>query len=248
MIQPIGHFRIWRALYTKPIWLKSTVEQQVILITLMAMANFQPREWEWNGEKFNVDSGQFVTSLESIRVNTGGTVSIQNIRTALRRFEKLGFLTNESTKTGRLITLVNWEQYQYTGEQTNKGTNKDLTKTQQRPNKDLTPREEGKKVRRKEDTISDEFEKEILRLYPGKKVKATRDKKLPKILKEYSKEEIIRCISRYSNEVEGTDKQYILNESTFWNGRYVDYLDKNYEEKSKPPQRKLKLVIRDDVL
>lgn len=104
------------------------------------------------------------------------------------------------------------------------------------------------KVKESKDTIPDEFEKEILKLYPGKKVKATRDKKLPKVLKEYSKEEIIRCISRYSKEVEGTDKQYILNESTFWNGRYMDYLDKNYEEKEKPPRRNLKLVIRDDVL
>ena len=159
MINGIGHFRVWRELFTKPIWLNSTAEQQAILITLMAMANFQPREWEWQGEKFSVASGQFVTSLEAIRVNTGGSVSIQNVRTALKRFEKLEFLTNKSTKTGRLITLVNWEQYQYTGEQANKDTNKDLTKTSQRPNKDLTTREESKKVIKKELNIYGEFKK-----------------------------------------------------------------------------------------
>ncbi|MFL0267237.1 hypothetical protein [Candidatus Clostridium radicumherbarum] len=50
------------------------------------------------------------------------------------RFEKLGFLTNKSTKTGRLITIDNWELYQVELKQTNKGSNKDLTKSQQRPN------------------------------------------------------------------------------------------------------------------
>ena len=59
--------------------------------------------------------------------------------------KKLEFLTNESTKEGRLITLVNWRDYQYTEDEPNIATNKDLTKSQQRPNKDLTPREEGKK-------------------------------------------------------------------------------------------------------
>lgn len=158
MIQPIGHFKVWRALYTKPIWLKSTLEQQVILMTLIAMANFKENEWEWKGQKYTVKPGQFITSLESIRSNTGGNVSVQNVRTALSRFERLGFLTNESTKTGRIITIVNWEEYQATEEQAteeqaNKGGNKDLTKTQQRGNKDLTPIEEGNKEIKKEGNI-----------------------------------------------------------------------------------------------
>jgi len=157
MIQPIGHFRVWRALYTKPIWLNSKLEQQVILMTLMAMANFKPNEWEWKGEKYKLKEGQFITSLESIRINTGGTVSIQNIRTALKRFEKLEFLTSESTKEGRLITLVNWQDYQYIEGQPNKELNKDLTKSQQRPNKDLTPIEEGKKVEKVDKVIKEDI-------------------------------------------------------------------------------------------
>ena len=30
------------------------------------------------------------------------------------------------------------------------------------------------------------------------------------------------------------EKRYILNESTFWNGRYMDYLDENYEDNVNP--------------
>lgn len=155
MIQPIGHFRVWRELYTKPIWLNSTIEQQVILMTLMAMANFKGNQWEWKGEKFTLQPGQFITSTKSIIENTGGNVTIQNVRTALNRFEKLEFLTNESTKQGRLITLVNWRDYQYIEGQPNQAPNQRVTEAQPRGNRDLTTIEEGKKDREGKKAIID---------------------------------------------------------------------------------------------
>lgn len=86
------------------------------------------------------------------------------------------------------------------------------------------------KEKEKENNIYSDFEKIILNKYPGKKVKAIREKKVPKLLDKYSIDELTRCIERYSNECKGKDKQYILNESTFWNGRYMDYLDSNYSK------------------
>ena len=119
------------------------------------MANFKSKQWEWKGEKFDVLPGQFITSLESIVSTCGTGIKIQNVRTALVRFEKLDFLTNESTKTGRLITIANWSVYQCDDEAPNIAANKDLTKTSQRPNKDLTPREERKNVKKvKKENIS----------------------------------------------------------------------------------------------
>ena len=67
-------------------------------------------------------------------------------------------------------------------------------------------------------------------LYPKKVGKADAIKKIPKLLKKYSKEELERCITRYANEVKGKDQQYTLNGSTFFNGRYEDYLDANFIE------------------
>ncbi|WP_286910710.1 DnaA N-terminal domain-containing protein [Clostridium sp. UBA1652] len=133
-----GFIGLYRSLLDKPIWKQSTPEQKTILITILLMVNHKEAEWEWQGQKFSVKPGQTVTSLENIVLNCGKGVTTQNVRTALKRFEKLGFLTNESTKTGRLLSVVNWEVYQVEQKQTNKDTNKDLTKSQQRPNKDLT--------------------------------------------------------------------------------------------------------------
>jgi len=141
MIQPVGFFKVHRELFHKPIWLQSTPEQKTVLMTLVAMAWFKANEWEWKGKKFKTEPGQFVTSIESIRLNCGKGISTQNVRSSLKRFEKLEFLTNESTKEGRLVTIVNWGLYQYDEPSPTKLT----TKTQQRPNKDPTPKEEGKK-------------------------------------------------------------------------------------------------------
>lgn len=150
MIQPSGYFKIWRELFAKPIWLNSTPEQSRILITLMAMANFKENEWDYNGKSFKLDPGQFVTSLDSIREECGKYVSIRNIRTALERFEKLGFLTSKPTNRYRLITITNWALYQQDADVPDKQSDRHLTSNRQAPDKHLTTNEEGKKERRKQ--------------------------------------------------------------------------------------------------
>lgn len=142
-----GWIKLYRKLLDDVIWIKSTNEQRVILVALLLMANHEAREWEWGGKKFKVLPGQFVTSIDGIMQVCSGTVTTQNIRTALAKFEKLGFLTNQSTKTGRLITIVNWSVYQCDSKVTNKDTGKDLTKSSQRGNKDLTPNKNDKNVK-----------------------------------------------------------------------------------------------------
>lgn len=100
----------------------------------------------------------------------------------------------------------------------------------------------GNPIKEKENNIYSENILKAIAKYPGKKVKSVRDKKLPSLIKKYSEEQIIRCIDRYLEECKGKDKQYILNESTFWNGRYEDYLDENYLDKQEPT----KTIRRED--
>lgn len=98
------------------------------------------------------------------------------------------------------------------------------------------------KEKEKENNIYSENIAIAIKKYPGKKVKCVRDKKLPSLIKKYGEEQIIRCIDRYLEECKGKDKQYILNESTFWNERYIDYLDENYLDKQEPT----KTIRRED--
>jgi hypothetical protein len=153
VIQPVGYFKIWRELFTKPIWLNSTPEQKTILVILLAMANFRENKWEWEGKPFECKPGQFIASAKSIENSCGSGVTRQNIRTALQRFSKLDFLTIKSTKTGMLITILNWERYQCEECEPNQQTNQKLTISQPTANHQLTTKEESKEGKKEKKKI-----------------------------------------------------------------------------------------------
>ena len=153
-----GWIKLYRELLDKPIWFESTPEQKVILITLLLMANHDGRQWEWQGKQYYAGPGQFVTSLSKIAEKAGPGISMQNVRTALKRFEKFIFLTNQSTKVNRLITIVNWGIYQDNPNEPNKDDNSQLTKSQQSTNKELTT---NKNVRNKECKNIDVVDKQV---------------------------------------------------------------------------------------
>lgn len=70
---------------------------------------------------------------------------------------------------------------------------------------------------------------ELWSLYPNKKGKSDAYKKIPLLISKYGFEEIKKCVERYSLEVKDKDKKFMAYGSTFFNGRFEDYLDGNYE-------------------
>lgn len=130
-----GWLKLWRFLFTKPIWKNSSPEQKTVLITLMGMVNYQSNQWEWEGEKLDLVPGQVVTSISKIQEIAGKGISPQNVRSSIEKFESLEFLTNESRKTGRLITIINWEIYQGEDPDVNKVISKWLGKLTDEPTK-----------------------------------------------------------------------------------------------------------------
>lgn len=99
------------------------------------LANHSAKKWEWQGKPFKVQPGQFITSLPSLARKSGKGITVQMVRGSLVRFSKLGFLTDQSTGSGRLITVVNWAIYQ--GEESE--TTDHSTDGQQTNNRPTTP-------------------------------------------------------------------------------------------------------------
>lgn len=139
-----GWIRLYRKLLEDSLWKTSTPEQKVLMITSLLMVNHKEKEWAWKGNKFKVPVGGMITSLESIKKNAGKKISFQKIRTFLEKFQKYGFLTNETTKTGRLIIVRKFSQYQSIKRKNNKGINKQVTNNQQTGNKQVTPNKNDK--------------------------------------------------------------------------------------------------------
>lgn len=248
-----GWIKLYRCLMDKPIWLNSTPEQKVVLATILMLANHEDKEWDWNGEKFSVKAGQFVTSLPKLAEKCGIGVSIQNVRTALKRFEKLGFLTDKSTATGRLITVENWGIYQGDDSEANRPTNSHLTEGQQTPNRGLTSNKNDKNVRMKEiykvsnDTSLHSDEQRVVDAWNSladdigikKVVKVNegtnRKKMLSARIKQYGADEIIRAIGniRNSDFLQGGSRSgFVINFDWFLRpNNFPKVLEGNYDNK-----------------
>lgn len=111
------------------------------------------------------------------------------------------------------------------------------------------------------DKQSDKSKKELLKrniyideiwsLYPKKQGKAAAMKKIPKIINDIGKDKIIECIRNYIDYVEATrrnsfDLQY-MNGSTFFNGRYLDFMEKQKEPTAIGPKtNKINKSIRNN--
>lgn len=87
-------------------------------------------------------------------------------------------------------------------------------------------------IERKVDNKSkdNEIAERIWKIYPKKVGKAKAMKKIPKIVKEIGEDKLIRAINSYKQTIKGKDIQYVLQGDTFFNGRYIDYLDVNIKE------------------
>ena len=140
----IGWFKFHREAFKKALWKTATPEQKVIFITLLGMVNFSPNEWIFKGKKYVAESGQMVTSLDSIVKECGKGISIKNVRTALTKFKKLGFLAYEAANDGTLLTIVNWELYQGNDDEDGKANGKPLANGRQTGGKQVATIEERK--------------------------------------------------------------------------------------------------------
>ena len=140
-----GWIKLHRCLLDKAIWNCSTPEQCKLLITILLLANHEPKQWIWEGKQFVCEAGQFITSINSLAQKTGLTQ--RQVRTALDKFQVHNFLTSKVSNTGRLITIVNWELYQSNEVDSDKQIDKRVTKECQTHDKPLTT---NKNVRMKE--------------------------------------------------------------------------------------------------
>nr|DAW99723.1 MAG TPA: replisome organizer [Caudoviricetes sp.] len=152
-----GYIKLYRSLLEDPIWTNSTAEQCVILIQLLFFVTWKPKKWDVFGRQFTLNPGQGFVSIRDFSKICGHGVSRQKVRTAFKRFENLGFLTQEPTQKGTLITIVNWRKYQGLVDDANPSANPTLTQGQ--PNPNPTIKEESKKDKKDKNSKNDKKDK-----------------------------------------------------------------------------------------
>jgi Fe2+ transport system protein B len=129
----LGYVKLFRK-FSKWEWYKKS-EMVHLFLHFLLLANHE--QGKWQGQI--IEKGQFITGLNSLNEDTG--ISVQTIRTCIGRLKSTGEITYKSTNKNRLITIVNWEEYQI--KSTSKLTG-ELTNNQQTTNKQLTANKNDK--------------------------------------------------------------------------------------------------------
>ena len=120
-------------------WYKETNTKSLFIHALLR-ANFDDQKFQG----IIVPRGSFVSSYPNLAAETG--LSVQNIRTALKRLISTGELTVKKYPKFTLFKVENYDMYQTPNSQ----TNSQLTGNQQASNSQLTTIKEIKNVRNKE--------------------------------------------------------------------------------------------------
>jgi len=127
-------------------WFKHS-EMVHLFVYFLIKANHE--EGVWMGQK--IEKGQMITGLNSLKNDTG--ISIQTLRTCLKRLEKSGEINTQTTNKYTIITVCNFDSYQESNNTTNKHSNKQLTNNQQTTNKQLTTNKKKEKNKNERNII-----------------------------------------------------------------------------------------------
>ena len=144
-----GFFKVWRPLVFGELASRN-FETMWVMVRLLGMASIASgqQKIQHKGEFIELRPGQVLTSLDEL--SFGGKLDMQKIRRALHHLEKRQTICQSSDNKGRLITICNWEKYQYRSTSDDK---QDASETQSNDNQMTIKRqhiEEIKNIRSKE--------------------------------------------------------------------------------------------------
>ena len=167
-----------------------------LFLYMVLKANHKDNKWQGN----DVKRGQFISSLGNISSATG--ITIQQIRTILKKLEKTNEIVVKSTSQFTIVTICKYECYQDEEETNNKPT----TNHQQTTNKQSTTNKNEKKEKNEKEVILDSW--------------IEYRKSAKKTLTQQSIKSILVKMENYTNE----QCKFVINKSIEqgWQGLFWD--------------------------
>ncbi|MFL0198299.1 hypothetical protein ACJDU8_22440 [Clostridium sp. WILCCON 0269] len=203
--------------------------------------------------KCNLPRGQFYMSINLVSKDL--SITFAKARGLIKKFAESGIITNVYTPPKGCKNLSIWKynsaqkiNNDSNNENSNDTNNDKCSNTNSlshvanndinnENNNDInnTKKEYIKTINKNNNSAQNAQAEKLWRVYPLKKNKARVINKIPKLIEKYGFEQMKNTISRYKKYVEDTRNKGFKelkyqNGSTFFNGTYEDYLDKNYEE------------------
>ena len=155
-----GWIKIHRKILDNPIVCKDT-ETFTIWMYLLLNATHKEIDMLFEGKKITLKKGQLITGRKSISEKL--SISESKVQRVLKMFEIEQQIEQQTTKHNRLISIINWEQYQEIEQQNEQQVNNNRTTTEQQLNTNKNVRmKECKNVR---NVVVDESIKELINYY-----------------------------------------------------------------------------------
>jgi len=172
-----------------------------LFIYLLLKANHKDSQWQG----IDIKRGQFISSLCKISSETG--ISLQSIRTLLKKLEKTNEIELKSTNKFSIVTICKYECYQDENEE----ANKQLTNKKQTTNKQLTTNKNDKKEKNTKDVILDKWIDYRI--------------SIKKPIKQQTIESLLQKMDSFSDE----QCNFVINSSieNGWQGLFWDKLPKD---------------------
>jgi hypothetical protein len=221
------YIKMYRKCLNNPIFRKKPYDKWHAWEYLLLNARNEPTEIMINNELITLQRGELFRSYHSMSETFGW--SEKQVRNFISQLKVSKMLATSRHSKGQVLRIENYSLYQCEGQSKGQSKgNQGALKGQQRKN----DKECKNNILCISANKSDELFNELWREYPRKQGKGSVSQKQKEKLFHIGKEEMLRAINRYKQQIESehTEQKYIKMGSTFFNSGYVDYLDANYEE------------------
>ena len=212
-----------------------------IWIWLLCNASFDTHDTLFFGKVITVHPGQIVTGRKKIAQSTD--LNESKVYRALMLLKSLGNIEIKSNNKFSVITIVKWAKYQGDLEIVNSKT----TAKQQQDNNTATTGQqqdnttkEIKKLKKERNNKICPFFESVWSIYPNKQGKSAVSKKAMKELADAGEEVITAAVEKYRKKIERekTDIKYVIHGSTFFNGRWTEFVEDEQAEEPQTPKRR----------
>lgn len=236
-----GWLKLYRSILDSAVFQDAEVLK--VWIWLLCNVAFEQHDTICYGKVIHLKPGQIVTGRKKIAQCTD--LNENKVYRALTALKSLGNIEIKSTNKYSIITVANWGKYQdENGKITSseQQTNSKTTAEEQQLNSKRTQHKNGKNGKNEKEIYVCPFFDRAWELFPNKKGKSAVSKKAMRELAEAGESVVIAAVENYKAEIQrkGTEEKYILHGSTFFNGRWRDYVVEDKPEEQMPQQQRRK--------
>lgn len=236
-----GWLKLYRSILDSAVFQDAEILK--VWIWLLCNVAFEQHDTICYGKVITLKPGQIATGRKKIAQCTD--LNENKVYRALNALKSLGNIEIKATNKYSIITVVNWDKYQEengkrtTSEQQN---NNKTTTGEQQGNNRRTQHKNGNNGKNEKEIYMCPFFDRAWDLFPNKKGKSAVSKKAMRELAEAGETVVIAAVENYKAEIQrkGTEEKYILHGSTFFNGRWRDYVVEEKPEEVIPQQQRRK--------